>query len=143
VATALNIFLDLQMQIKPRFLLESCVIISRNCFQQVGGFDEQVDYNEGTAFLESASKLNFLAKVIKDPAYTFSFRRMRKYGSAKVISGAIGIQLMDLLGVEQNQLNLSKLYPMLGGNSYNANYQIQKNKISKFLKNITKILKDF
>lgn len=143
ISTALNLFLDLQMSIKPRFLLESCIIVNKDCFKTIHGFDETINYSEGTIFLETAISHNFRAKIIKDPTYSFSFRRLKKFGTAKVISGAVGIQLMDLLGIEQKQINLSKLYPMLGGNAYSANYKIQKNKISKFLKNIAKILKDF
>lgn len=143
ISTALNLFLDLQMSIKPRFLLESCIIVNKDCFKTIHGFDETISYSEGTIFLETAIVHNFRAKIIKDPTYSFSFRRLKKFGTAKVISGAVGIQLMDLLGIEQKQINLSKLYPMLGGNSYSTNYKIQKNKISKFLKNIAKILKEF
>lgn len=142
IAVALNLFLDLQMSIKPHFLLESCVIIDKNCFMEVGGFDEQTNYGEGIVFMDKAAELGYLAKIVKDPTYTFSFRRFKKYGTAKIVSNTIRLQLSDLLGLDKGKVNLSKLYPMLGGNSYNIKYKIQKNKIAKFIKNFKKILKD-
>jgi hypothetical protein len=144
VATSLNLYIDLQTTIKPKFLLESCVVVSKKCFDAVGGFDASIDYSEGVVFLEKATKLDFKIKVIKDPTYSFSFRRNKKYGTAKVVTNAIGIQLMDLLGFDQNHIKLSKLYPMLGGSVYNnQTYKIKKNKVKKFLNNIQKLLKDF
>ncbi|PIR99204.1 hypothetical protein COT87_00775, partial [Candidatus Collierbacteria bacterium CG10_big_fil_rev_8_21_14_0_10_44_9] len=143
ISTTLNLFLDLQMSLKPRFLLESCIIVNKDCFNTIHGFDETVSYSEGTIFLETAIVHNFRAKIIKDPTYSLSFRRLKKYGTAKFISGAVGIQLMDLLGIDQKRIKLNKLYPMLGGSVYDSRYKINKTKIAKFLKNITEILKDF
>lgn len=142
IAVAINLFLDLQMSIKPHFLLESCVIIDKNCFMKVGGFDEKTNYGEGTVFMDKAIELGYSAKIIKDPTYSFSFRRLKKYGTARIVSNTIRLQLMDLLGLDQGKINLGKLYPMLGGNSYKVNYKINKNKVSKFIKNFKKILQD-
>lgn len=142
IAVAMNLFLDLQMSIKPHFLLESCVIIGKKCFMEVGGFDEQTNYGEGIVFMDKAAELGYQAKIVKDPTYTFSFRRLKKYGTAKIVSNTIRIQLMDLLGLDQDKLNLTKLYPMLGGNSYDIKLKLKKNKVSKFIKNFKKILKD-
>ncbi len=143
IATAMNVFLELEMSIKPHSLLEACVIISSNCFNRVGGFDENIHFAEGNIFLDHAMKLGYKAIVIKDPTYQFSFRRLKKFGTAKIISNTVRLQLMDLVGIDQSKINLKKLYPMLGGKAYNTSYKLQKNKIAKFIKNVQKILKDF
>lgn len=143
ITNAINIFLDLQMNIKPHFLLEACFVVSKKCFLQVGGFNEEVNYGEGTIFMDKIIWNNFQAKIIKDPTYTYSLRRIKKYGTAKTINNVFKLQLMDLFGLDQEKIKLAKLYPMLGGNIYTSKYNIKKNKISKFIKNITKILKDF
>lgn len=143
IAAAINLYIDLQMNFKPKFLLESCVVISKKCFRAVGGFNDNVDYSEGNVFLSSAISKGFVAKVIKDPEYAFSFRRLRKYGTTKTIGGVFTLQISDLLGLEQKQLNLKKLYPMLGGGAYTTKYKVEKNRISKFIRKIGKLLKDF
>jgi glycosyltransferase involved in cell wall biosynthesis len=143
IAAALNVFLELDMSIKPRHLLESCFLINKECFLAIGGFDETIDYAEGNALLARAMHLGYTAKTVKDPNYEFSFRRLKKYGTAKTISNTVRLQILDLIGIEPGNINLKKIYPMLGGKSYNTKYKIQKNKISKFLKNISKLLKDF
>lgn len=142
ITTAMNLFIDFQMSIRPKFLLESCFAISRISFEKIKGFDETVNYLEGSPLLSSFTKNGYQAKVVKDPSYKFSFRRLKKYGTTKVISDVVTIQLAELLGLDQKQLDLSKLYPMLGGKSYDTKYRVQKNKISKFIKHVTKLLKD-
>lgn len=143
ITTAINLFIDFQMSIRPKFLLESCFVISKSSFEKINGFDETVNYSEGSTLLSSFTKHGYRARVIKDPNYKFSFRRLKKYGTTKVISDVVTIQLAELLGLDQKQLNLSKLYPMLGGKSYDTKYRVQKNKISKFINRVTKLLKDF
>ena len=143
ITSAINLFLDLQMNIKPHFLLEACFIVSKKCFVEIEGFNENINYGEGTVFMDKFISNNFQAKIIKDPAYTYSLRRIKKYGTAKIINNVVGLQLMDLFGLNQEKIKLDKLYPMLGGSVYNSKYNIKKNKVSKFLKNIAKILQDF
>ena len=143
IASAINLFLDLQMSVNPHFLLEACVVIRKECFNTLKGFDESTNYGEGTVFMDRAMKYGYLATIIKDPTYTYSFRRLKKFGTAKTINNVIKLQLIDLFALDQEKTKLSNLYPMLGGNAYHHEYKIQKNKISKFLKNIAKILKDF
>jgi glycosyltransferase involved in cell wall biosynthesis len=141
IANALNVFLDIQMSLKPRYLMEACIIVSQECFKAVGGFDESINYAEGTVFLEKAISLNYSATILKDPVYTVSFRRIKKYGAAKFISNNLSLQLMDLLGIDQKHIQVGKIYPMLGGSIYDTRYKIKKTKISKFLKSITKLIK--
>jgi len=128
IANAINTFFDLQMSIKPRFLLESLIIVTREAFDSIKGFDETINYAEGKS-----------TKIIKDPEYTFSFRRLRKYGIINIAGRVAKLELAELLGPEFKQIQQKKLYPMLGGTLFSK----PKKAKNKFLKNIQKILKDF
>ncbi len=139
IANALNLFFDLQMSIKPRLLLESLVVISNNAFKSINGFDESINYAEGKSFIQHVSEQGYLSKIIKDPLYTFSFRRLRKYGILNIASRVAKLELSELLGQEFHANQTKKLYPMLGGALFNQ----PKRAKNKFLKNIAKILQDF
>lgn len=138
ITTTLNIFNDLQMSIKPKFLFESMIIISKKAFLAVKGFDENLDYAEGKSFIQNLLRLGFSAKVIKDPSYTFSFRRLRKFGIIHLASRLAKLELAELLGPEFKSLHVKNLYPMLGGTIFNQNKKIK----NKFQKNIAKLLAD-
>ncbi len=139
ITNALNTFFDLQMSIKPRFLLESLIIVSAKAFHSIGGFDESIDFAEGKSFVQNIVALGYVAKVIKDPTYVFSFRRLRKYGILGLASRVARLELTELLGPEFKQYQAKKLYPMLGGTAFSKPKKLK----NKFLKNIQKMLKDF
>ena len=139
IASAVNLFFDLQMSIKPRFLLESLFLVSKKAFDKIGGFDENINYAEGKSFIQNIIQHGFTAKIIKDPTYTFSFRRLRKYGIISIAGRVAKLELAELLGPEFKQIQQKKLYPMLGGTLFTK----PKRAKNKFLKNIQKILKDF
>ena len=139
IAQAINTFFELQNNVKPTYLLESFFTISKKCFNTIGGFDESIDYAEGKSIIQSAILHGFSSKIIKDPVYTFSFRRFRKYGALRIAGNLAKMQLAELLGPEFHSLQAKKLYPMLGGTLFSK----PKRAKNKFLKNIAKILQDF
>lgn len=139
IAKAINIFLETQNSIKPKFFLESLFVIKKSAFHKVGGFDETVNYAEGKSFIQKAIKLGLKSKVIRDPMYTFSFRRLRKYGILNIAGRVARMELSELLGQDFHAKQVKKLYPMLGGQYFNKPNKAK----NKFLKNISKLLKDF
>ena len=139
IASAINTFFELQNAVKPTYLLESFFSITQQCFSKIGGFDELIDYAEGRTIVQSAVAHGYTIKIFKDPVYTFSFRRFRKYGTLKFASNLAKLQLSELFGQEFHSSQAKKLYPMLGGTLFNK----PKRAKNKFLKNIAKILKDF
>ncbi len=139
IALAINTFFELQNNVKPAYLLESFFAISKNCFKDIGGFDESIDYAEGKSIIQPATARGFTAKLVKDPTYNFSFRRFRKFGALKIAGNLAKMQLAELLGPDFYSNQARKLYPMLGGTLFNK----PKRAKNKFLKNIQKILKDF
>lgn len=139
IATAINTFLELQSNLKPTYLLEAMFSITRDCFIKIGGFDESINYAEGKSLIQSITNLKYKYKVVRDPVYTFSFRRFRKYGVLSIAGRMAKMELSELLGPEFHSFQAKKLYPMLGGTLFNK----PKKAKNKFLKNIQKILKDF
>lgn len=139
IALAMNTFLELQNTLKPYFLLESLFLVSKIAFNTIGGFDESVNYSEGKTFIQTAQKLKLKSSVFRDPAYQFSFRRMRKFGALRTVANVALIELSSFFGVETNYQSLSKLYPMLGGSSFTKPKQVK----NRFLKSISKLLRDF
>jgi glycosyltransferase involved in cell wall biosynthesis len=139
IATSINTFLELQSNLKPTYLLESMFSITKSCFAQIGGFDESVNYAEGKSLIQVATHLGYKYKVVRDPTYTFSFRRFRKYGVLSIAGRMARMELSELLGPEFHSFQARRLYPMLGGTLFNK----PKRARNKFLKNIAKILKDF
>lgn len=136
LGSAINLFLDIQNNVKPTYLMESMVIISKKCFNDIGGFDESMNYAEGKSIIQAASALGYSSKVIHDPLYGFSFRRFKKYGMLKVASHVAQLELSSLLGIDAVNLNAQKLYPMNGGTLFTKNKKVK----TKFQKNIAKLL---
>lgn len=139
IVSAINLFFDLQMTIKPTYLLEAMIIISRKLFISIGGFDETSNYAEGKTIIQRTYSLGIIPKVIKDPTYTYSFRRLRKYGVLGIAGRMARLELSSLLGPEFRNFQAAKLYPMAGGTLFHK----PKRAKNKFLKNITRLLKDF
>ena len=47
IASTINLFFELQNNLKPTYLLEAMFVVSRKCFNAINGFDESVNYAEG------------------------------------------------------------------------------------------------
>lgn len=139
IALAINTFFELQNNVKPKYLLESFFSIKKSCFEAIGGFDETINYAEGKSIIQTAVAQGFVSKIYKDPVYTFSFRRFRKYGALTIAGNLAKLELSELLGPDFHNFQAKRLYPMLGGTLFSK----PKRAKNKFLKNISKILKDF
>lgn len=139
IATAINAFLELQNNLKPTFLLEAFFSIKKSCFTKIGGFDETIDYAEGKSLIQRCNNSGYKSTVVRDPTYTFSFRRFRKYGVLSIAGRMAQMELSEIIGPEFHAKQARKLYPMHGGTIFTKNRKAK----NKFLKNIAKLLKDF
>lgn len=139
IALAINTFLELQSIKKPKYLFEALIVIDKKCFSSVGGFTESVDYAEGKNVIKSATSRGYLYTVFRDPNYTTSFRRFRKFGLLKMAGNVAKMELSELLGPGFHSNQAKKLYPMIGGTLFTK----PKKTKNKFIRNIQKILKDF
>ena len=139
IALAVNTFLELQSIRNPKYLFEALIVIEKNCFSDIGGFTESIDYAEGKNLIKSANSKGYKYTVLRDPTYTTSFRRFRKFGVIKLASNVAKMELSELLGADFHAKQAKVLYPMFGGTLFKKPKQAK----NKFLKNIQKILKDF
>lgn len=138
ITSAINLFMELQLNVKPTYLLEGLIAINHHVFDQLGGFNEQINYAEGKSLIQHAVTLGYRANSIRDPQYIFSLRRFRKYGLLNVASRVAKLELANLLGPNYHAQQAQKLYPMLGGTLFGK----PKKDRNKFLKNIQKLLRD-
>lgn len=138
IALAINIGHDLLKNSSGATILEALVISTRHAFSTIGGFDEKINLSEGSAFARTARKLNLTYKVYKDPVYTYSFRRMRKYGSLNLIGRLAQHEIAKLLDIPISDKRISELYPMRGGSFF----ELPRSKRNKFTTSIQKIIKD-
>ncbi|GAB4026470.1 MAG: glycosyltransferase [Candidatus Microgenomates bacterium] len=139
IASAINLFFEMTMSIKPKYLLEAMIVLSKKSFVSVSGFDESTDYAEGKKLISKLDNAGYKTKSIREPHYIFSFRRLRKYGALKMATNIAKMELAELLGADFHAQQAKKLYPMLGGSLFN---KTRKSK-NKFIKNIQTLLKDF
>jgi glycosyltransferase involved in cell wall biosynthesis len=139
ITSAINLFMELQLNVKPTYLLEGLITINRLVFESIGGFNERVNYAEGKPLIQQAILRGYRARSVRDPQYIFSLRRFRKYGILSITSRVAKMELSNLLGPDFHAKQVQKLYPMLGGTLFN---KTQKSK-NKFIRNIQKILKEF
>jgi glycosyltransferase involved in cell wall biosynthesis len=139
IALGMNLALELQKNLSTPMFLESMIVVKKSAFIKIGGFNENIDFAEGRQFMTIAQKKGLSSVIVRDPIYYFSFRRFRKYGTLKLMKNTTALGLSNLLGQEFKN-NISRdLYPMVGGNLFKK----PKKDKNIFLKNISKILKEF
>jgi glycosyltransferase involved in cell wall biosynthesis len=136
LAKAFNLFLEAQMNFETNVLLESLVVIKKSSFEKIGGFDDKIDYAEGRDVMTKAKQYGLVTKIIKDPSYSFSFRRLRKYGVLGTLTRMARIGISSLLEGDKNK-KARQMYPMLGGALFEVD---KKNKIT-FQKKVAVLLK--
>lgn len=137
IALAVNLFRELQNNLKPRFLLESLVVIDKQGFFAGGGFDESLDYAEGGHLIQKLIKLGCESKIVRDPIYTFSFRRLRRLGLLKMAGTMARLELSNLIGKDYQSFLAKKLYPMTGGTQFRYNAKAK----NRFMLKINQLLK--
>jgi hypothetical protein len=136
VSLAVNLFRELQNTFKPMFLLESLFAVDKHSFLAAGGFDETVKYAEGSRLIKSLTKNGCISKIVRDPAYTFSLRRLRELGLLKMASTMARLELSNLIGKDYQNLLANKLYPMNGGQKLSYNPKAK----TRFMTKINQLL---
>jgi len=133
-----NLGVEIQNNIKPRFLLESLIMIDKYSFVKINGFDESTHYAEGVNLITQANKHSLIIKFFRDPIYYFSFRRFRKFGTLKMLKNTSQLGIGTLINKEYKNIKAKELYPMLGGNILSTPNRTK----NRFLKNIQKLLQN-
>lgn len=80
-----NYGLELARYTKKPFLPGSNIIVERNAFWAIGGFEEKVKHAEDHYFAQKAKKKGITARFLKEPVLTVSLRRFRSEGRIEVL----------------------------------------------------------
>ena len=145
ISSAINLYYDTQVAFsKSPSGLESMIIVKKSIFIKAGGFNPEINLAEGRYLVQAIVKSGGVSTIFKDPQYTYSLRRLKKFGTVRTISAVAQSEILALMGLSLPQKGLvQKLYPMLGGKAYDLRYKINKKRVPKFLKNIQKLLSEF
>lgn len=145
ISSAINLYYDTEMTFSDSPSgLESMIIVKKDIFTKAGGFNPNINLAEGRYLVQSIAKQGGISTIFKDPQYTYSLRRLKRFGTLRTISAVAQSEILALMNLSLPQKGLTqKLYPMLGGKVYDQKYRINKKRIPQFLKNIQKLLKEF
>ena len=138
VATLMNIFMDLQKTSKTPYLLESFILIKKELFEKLNGFDKNILWGEGNDLIKHAAKMGAKYVIVKEPKYSYSFRRLRKRGTLKVFRNSARLEITQLINKRIPREKARYLYPMEGGQYF----EIDEEKRSKFKLIFQKIFKE-
>ena len=132
MATIMNIFMDMNKNSKKPYILESMVVIKKSCFKTLNGFNPNIPWREGEDLLERAYKKGMIFEFLKNPKYTYSFRRLNKVGAFKMLQEMSQMEIIKMLKGNLTKKETEILYPMKGGSFYKDG-EIRKMTLKKFL----------
>lgn len=138
ISTTINVAMDLLKNSTQAHIMEAMVITTKQAFWRVSGFDENIDLSEGRAFLKAVVREGLVFTIYKDPHYTYSFRRIRKFGTLNIVGRLARHEISQLLELPLPKSKIRQLYPMLGGSLFTQNTRVK----NKFLRNISKLIQD-
>lgn len=118
IASVMNIFMELNKNSSQPYILESMVFVKRKSFKKLGGFNADIPWGEGRELMEKCKKEGMKFEFIKEPKYTYSFRRLKKMGPLKMLQGVTQMEIIRLINGELTPKNASYIYPMKGGGFY-------------------------
>ena len=78
-----NIFVELSQNLPKKFSLGGTMVIEKNFFHIIGGFNEELFIAEDHELIQRASDWGVHSKFIKEAKTSFSLRRMKKEGQIK------------------------------------------------------------
>lgn len=115
--------------------------ISRRAFEAVGGYSETQAFNEDVDICYRIAKKHFPIRIIPETLYTWSLRRIRHQGTAKVIQQYVLASLPILFF--NRPLRKMPGY-IMGGQLYGKKKRIiPSTTIRRFEKNLRRLLKEF
>lgn len=110
------------------------IIIKRNLFAKIGGFDEKVKLAEDHDFVRRALIKNINLTVFKEPKLTVSLRRLRKEGRLQVARKYTQASLYILLKGPITK----ELFDYQMGGDYHQTIKTPKKRLLKYLQNFPK-----
>ena len=125
IAATINLYFDLQKGTDNPPTIEAMLGFKKSLFTKLKGFNHRLVINEGNDIVKKAVKKGYRFELFKDPTYTFSLRRLRKQGTIRLIGNVAQLEIARLLGQKMSNHKVTKLYPMLGGRSYDREIESQ------------------
>lgn len=118
-ATVMNVFMDINKNSSTPYVMESMMVIKKKSFDILKGFDVDINWREGEDLLKRARKLSMKFEFVKTPKYTYSFRRLKKIGTFKMLQEMSQMEILKMLkGGKLTKKDTLLLYPMKGGSFY-------------------------
>jgi glycosyltransferase involved in cell wall biosynthesis len=130
-AFLVSLYMDFQKTTEKPTVLESFFCIKKIAFKKLNGFNENLRWGEGGDLLERSTKKKMKFTFVREPRYTFSFRRMRKQGSLAMLGKIAELELNRLVGSKVSQKRVKNLYPMEGGSYFELGPK-EKGRVKKF-----------
>lgn len=133
---AVNFIIDLFNRLGKPFAPGSNIIIDRNLFQKLKGFDETLKLAEDHDLVQRARETGVLLKIIKNTSLYISFRRPDKMGYMRVLYQYVLSGAYTILGepIRKDLYN----YPM-GGHLYQNKAERE---TSNYLHSLFKLIKN-
>lgn len=133
-AKAISYAMDLLKNTSQPRVMESLIVAHHKAFNQIGGFDESIDFDEGTSFLLSARRNNLTFRIYHDPKYLYSPRRYYTHGRVNFAARGALLEILRLIKTPRAKSLITKLYPMQGGSQFKVKDEPQ------LLKQISRLL---
>jgi glycosyltransferase involved in cell wall biosynthesis len=102
----------------------ACIGCTREVFETIGGFDENVTISEDILFFHTGVEYGFVSELYKDPRFVFCTRRQRKDGYLSLSAKVVPIVIQTLQGKKFKRPIDD--YPMLGGSYFEKHKQDKK-----------------
>lgn len=122
-----NIYTEAAKVMDRQFAGGYCIIIQRDLFFHVGGFDPSIKMGEDHIFSMKCNDAGIKLTILKEPRIIYSMRRLRRYGYFTVASKYMQASVLGLLRQPIKKAIFE--YPM-GGKQYVEGGR--KQQISKF-----------
>jgi len=114
--------------------------VARGAFEKVGGYNETQAFNEDVDFCYRVGKAHVPVKIIPETLYTWSLRRLRHEGTAKVIQQYV-LSSLPILFFNRPFKKLPGY--IMGGQLYNKKRKtIPSKTLKRYERNLKKLLRD-
>ena len=97
----------------------AAMMVKRNAFQQLGGFDETLTITEDIDLAHRLYRAGYVMEVLQDPQYIFCMIRYQKDGTLALTAKLV----IRSLHPQGNRNRRYSFYPMLGGSYYDTKQQ--------------------
>ena len=133
----MNILVELSQNLPKKFSLGGSIVVERNFFEVIGGFDEKLFIAEDHELIQRTGQWGVYPKFVKEAGTFFSLRRMKREGQIKFFYKYFVASARRLLFNEEIKKKIFEY--QMGGQLYLEN--VEKNKKEEFFNHYFKLIK--